>query len=878
MCALVLGVHAAEDFRGNFAEPADGGNLDVEKSRFEGDVAYLVPRWHESEALGSGSGARRWRNMLFAIRGVKGKIVTFRLPMQPAESGVSILNMDSASFALVSPVWSYSPKNRAWKEFSTLTQWKPDGEDSSGTSFPADSLVNTADAISVSRSSSRKEDYGWSFRNEKPFTEDVVYISINEHLPVGEFYDWVDDTLRSHAWVKPTASEVAAGTGIIGYQSGSVVTSEAFSRTVPDQPLYAFQIKETGKNPTKVVVLVSGQHPYEGQNKAVLKGAIEWILDPTDPAAAAYRATYVTLIYPLVNPVGEWAGLWRGTAVDVRRDMNRNWSTPYTNPASDRAIDTVIIHKQAMIRDLAALGLGEPHAVLDLHQNFGDRLPVLSYVLHDGSTAASSIVGAISSSTGLNSVKSDPGSNTQTLRGWWKNRGVKASLTIERSTYSTLAEEAAFGRKLMQAFAPEVSTPAQPTPNPESPVVEQPSTGTPVVEEPVVDVPNMEEPVLGAPVVGGTATVDEFNGVGDLAGRKPDTASASGDTWVLAQGSATAESGMLRTGNTYVRALVDAKSAEGVVEATVRLVSASSYAGLVLAATDAENFLAFRIRSSGWALTKISGSTGQTLASGTGNFSTGEAVALRAEISASSLVLKINGSVVHTCTLSRNAAATRFGLCSGTPYAFLCDRFAVAGESSTPSADPVPPPVVVPEPKPEAPVVVPALTDGFAGSGALAGRTAEGSTAKWSSSVGSMQVGGGVAYSGRDYARSWIDSGRADATVSAKVKLVDWDGYAGLALRAGDAGHLYFRIKSDGWAFGSIKGSTAKSLASGSLAIGLGVPHALRATLSGQWIVLSINGTQVYSGNVAEFVSQTAHGFTSGSKASFSADEFSVHP
>src|SRR5580658_1814776 len=85
-CALLSAVplRSQENFIGSFAEPVDGGNLDIGNSSFDGvSVAVLTPRWHESEALGTGLGAARWRNMLFAIRGVQGKIVTFNLSMAP---------------------------------------------------------------------------------------------------------------------------------------------------------------------------------------------------------------------------------------------------------------------------------------------------------------------------------------------------------------------------------------------------------------------------------------------------------------------------------------------------------------------------------------------------------------------------------------------------------------------------------------------------------------------------------------------------------------------------------------------------------------------------------------------------------------------------
>lgn len=482
----VAGLPAHETFHGSFAEPADGGNLDVVHSTFDGEVAYLVPRGHESEALGAGSTARRWRNMLFAIRGVKGKIVTFHLPVQPAETGDLVHTLDTATINLIEPVWSYQPTHREWTPFEAVDTLKPDGANGRGTRFPADSVADNSGRVAVRPSAARTEDYGWVFRNREPFTEDVVYVSINEQYPVLEFYDWLESKVLPHDWVQPTASEVKPGTALIGYQSGGRSETGAFSREIPDTPLYAFQIRDPQATPTKVVMLVSGQHPYEGQTKAALQGALEWILDPTDPAAAAYRAEYVTLVYPFVNPTGERAGIWRGTAHDPRRDINRNWDTTLTDPTADRGIDTVIIHKQAMLRDLAALGLGAPYALVDLHQNYGDQLPALHYVLHNRNALATAYMGRLQQATDIADIISNP-ANSRTLRGYWQFAGAAMTLCIERSTYSTLAAERTFGRHLMRAFLPASYVEAarqEPATQPGGDIV--PSTGPGADEGPVL--------------------------------------------------------------------------------------------------------------------------------------------------------------------------------------------------------------------------------------------------------------------------------------------------------------------------------------------------------------------------------------------------------
>src|SRR4051794_9639846 len=78
---------AQETFVGSFAEPRDGGNLDTALSTFDGTTVTIVPRSHASEAI---SGATRWRNVLFAVRGVQGRTPGFRLALTSPGSGKMI--------------------------------------------------------------------------------------------------------------------------------------------------------------------------------------------------------------------------------------------------------------------------------------------------------------------------------------------------------------------------------------------------------------------------------------------------------------------------------------------------------------------------------------------------------------------------------------------------------------------------------------------------------------------------------------------------------------------------------------------------------------------------------------------------------------------
>lgn len=441
---------AREIFVGSFAEPRDGGNLDTSCSTFDGSTVVIVPRAHASEAL---NGSTRWRNILFAIRGMAGKSPVFSLPLTSPGSGRTILSGDAGAFQNVKLVWSYEPNAAQWNAFDVHVR--------TGTS----AATWTVEA-----------------KNDAPFSRDVVYISINERFPVAGFYEWLEADVFLHPFVKASPSEAAPGTFTIGYQSGAA-SSAACSRAIPDMPLFGFTIAAPDEKPTKLVVLVSGQHPYEGQNKVALQAAVDWILKSTSPEARAYRSQYVTLVYPFVNPTGELAGLWRGTAHQPDKDTNRNWHTTETVPSRNRGIDTVIVHKNAMQRDIAALGLGEPYAVLDYHQNFGDYPGQPDYILHSSSSTSSTapVARQVSSTefaayfarlTGRIAIASKPSdpSTQETLRGYMIARGVQIPLTIERSVYNTIASERDFGAASVAALvnpasvAPAIASASVPSP------------------------------------------------------------------------------------------------------------------------------------------------------------------------------------------------------------------------------------------------------------------------------------------------------------------------------------------------------------------------------------------------------------------------------
>ncbi len=830
---------AAENFVGSFAEPADGGNLDVAASTFDGTVAVLSPRWHESEALGGGTGGVRWRNMFFAIRGVKGRIVTFRLPMMLPGSNVMVHNMDTVTLHNVHPVWSTDSAERSWQPFTTVTRYGPTGPGSNLVRFPWDSAPAKTTAT-VSTSAARREDYGWEFRNVEPFTEDVVYISINEHAPVQEFYDWLQSDIFGDAWVAPTASEAIPGTFMIGYQSGANPTAgagAAFSRPVPDLPLYAFRIQEPGTTPKKLLLLVSGQHPYEGQTKAALRGAVEWMLDRNDPVAAAFRREYAVIVYPFVNPTGEYAGLWRGTAYNPKKDTNRNWNTTLTNPTDNRGIDTVIIHKNAMQADVVAAGLGQPYAVFDYHQNFGDRPPYLDYAAHVQNATASAYIARLNAIEATADVvaSADP----STLRGWWTARGATMSVVFERSTYHTLASERAFGRATVRALAvdlPVVVIPPEPQPEPPPPA---------------------PEPI--------ELIRDDFSGAGSLAGRVLQTSALAGETWLVGQGSMTIANGIGTSTADCLRALVETGRSDGALEGTFTLLGSNAYAGLVMRATDTTSFLIFRIKASSWVFARVTGNTAVTLATGTGSFPLNTPHRLRVEMQGQAFKFFINGNQVHAATESFNSLATRVGISSGTTVKFALSQFIFERCLVSDEAAPAPSPVLV--------------SDTFGGSGSLGGRTPDAATVaakKWVLSRGNANVAKGVATAGTsDYLRAQIDAGTADGKVQARFKLLSSSAYAGLMFRVVDPSNfLFFRVKPGSWVFAKVHGGTATTIASGTGAYSVGSFHALAAEFRAEQIQLKINGVTVFSGRENAHRDATSVGVSNGVLAGFEFDDF----
>lgn len=664
---------ADEHFVGAFAEPRDGGNLDTTRSTFDGTSVLIVPRSHSSEAINGGT---RWRNVHFAVRGVAGRAPVFKLPLTSPGTGKTILAGDTVSFQNLKLVWSYEPNAVKWNAFDshmrvgrTSAEWRIDAQ-------------NTA-----------------------PFTQDVVYVSVNERFPVADFYEWLEADVFAQPLVAPSPSEVTAGTFVIGYQSGAPASS-ACSRAIPDMPLFGFVIRDPAENPTKLVVLVSGQHPYEGQNKIALQAAVNWITKSTSPEARAYRAQFVTLVYPFVNPTGELAGLWRGTAYNPNKDTNRNWHTTETVPSRNRGIDTVIVHKNALKHDIATLGLGEPYAVLDYHQNFGDYPGHLDYVLHSSASTSTSAPVArrqgavefaayfarLNSRTVMAGKPSNP-STQETLRGYMISRGAQIPLTFERSVYNTIASEWEFGLASILALVDPATVIVDPEVPPTTPEI--PPAPEPVPEEPTPD-PSPEDPAPApgdeteppqpietdpeppaSPVNGPILIADEFTNGTNLVRRQPDTAAPPGSTWHVHTGVVTLATDGAATTKISSRATIEAGAAD--VQVSTYFRPGANTTGLILRASDSKNYLRFVITANGWSLQQTVGGSTKSLLSGQMPFVLAEHHTLSAMLLGPSIVLTIDGTTVGAAEVTFNQGATRHGLLSSNSGLRRWENFTVRG-------------------------------------------------------------------------------------------------------------------------------------------------------------------------------------------------------
>jgi len=197
--------------------------------------------------------------------------------------------------------------------------------------------------------------------NNAKFNRDIVYISIQAPSFYREYMDFLKTCVFTHRWVSNTASTTNF---IVTNQSiySTLDTNQGVIRK--SQPFYGFKFQKTGTSPTKLLTLTSGIHAAgEAGAKFVFWGAMEYILYSTDSEAETFRNNFILLAYPHLNPTGELGGFGRASGDDAVTDCNR--ILDQTTPSRPH----MAAFKAAIVADIAAIGLGDPSASIDLHQD-----------------------------------------------------------------------------------------------------------------------------------------------------------------------------------------------------------------------------------------------------------------------------------------------------------------------------------------------------------------------------------------------------------------------------------------------------------------------------------------------------------------------------
>jgi hypothetical protein len=344
--------------------------------------------------------------------------------------------------------------------------------------------------------------------------------------------------------------------------------------------------------------------------------------------------------------------------------------------------------------DIAGLGLGEPYAMFDYHQNYGDRPGKPDYVLHStasdlatasvarqsAATVYSPYYARISALTAIADVDSDL-TTQETLRGHMIARGVRLPLTFERSVYHSLGSEWTFGVATVQALVDPsmIVVPVEPTPDP---IVTLPPPPTPP-SDPIVVTPPVPEPVDPTPPVvtqpppdqSVVLLYDEFTGSGGLNGRTPDNISPTGAVWSVHRGNLALDANGHVTTNETSRAVIETLGAD--VEAVVGLNLGSNDTGVILRASDSQNFLRFSLTSTGWFFQKTAGGATTTVSRGTAVLPLKTDYSVKVTLQGPTITLMIDGVLVKTVTESFNQTATRHGIVSSNTGARSWNSFTV---------------------------------------------------------------------------------------------------------------------------------------------------------------------------------------------------------
>lgn len=93
----------------------------------------------------------------------------------------------------------------------------------------------------------------------------------------------------------------------------------------------------------KGIVLSARIHPGESNASWMMKGALDWLLDPRNEKAKQFRSKYIAKVVPMINPDGVINGNYR-CSLDAC-DLNRRWKEPMESEHPE------VFHQKKMMRE-----------------------------------------------------------------------------------------------------------------------------------------------------------------------------------------------------------------------------------------------------------------------------------------------------------------------------------------------------------------------------------------------------------------------------------------------------------------------------------------------------------------------------------------------
>lgn len=295
-------------------EPLFQGSAYTQLMTWDGDTL----RWALRSGLISGNTSQP-RTSLFAVRGVKGRTITFDCRQWAATRWL-------AAPTYAAPCYS-EDGGVTWVVFSDI----------------------------VEQSSTR-------IAVRATFSRNIVLISLNPHSSYTRWMDFAKTKIFTHPLVSVIPSS-HSGFEVVAPQPGVSAISEAVGVARPAQPILGFRMRSS--TATNLVVLVDGVHcDGEQGSKNPLRGFINFVLFSNDADAVYFREHFALHCYLNINPVGQIAGGQRWAMHSngsTFLDMNRAWNETSNVPHHE-------VLKTHMLAARTAEGLGTAKLVMNFHQ------------------------------------------------------------------------------------------------------------------------------------------------------------------------------------------------------------------------------------------------------------------------------------------------------------------------------------------------------------------------------------------------------------------------------------------------------------------------------------------------------------------------------